>query len=242
MSVEGKSEAYNFCPRCGKPWQEKANYCSSCGHTKQEAELPESDYLSDKPITLINFFPRLFSAIEHVSLRDFFLMWSTAWILVSQPFSYLEKKQEGKIVPVFTSLMMATFSGIFKCFQDPVYAPWLHKLDMNNEVAETIVQFALYVVLASIFGLFGFLMAKTGYYIFRIKAVSEDRFVRAMLVLYNVFSFVLDSASPFWMILVENGTIPYGSLTVDLFRAMLIFIYVPVIYQGLKKEKVNFEF
>lgn len=154
-------------------------------------------------------------------------------ILLIQPFQFLLKKREGKVVPVFTSIMMATFCGVFKCFQDPVYGPLLHRLDMSNGLAESIMQFVLYVVLASFFGLFAFGLSKLGYRVFGITSVSEDVFVRAMLVLFNVFSFVADAASPFWMILVYNGTIPWGS--VDIARGVIILIYAYILFQGLKK-------
>lgn len=102
---------YNYCPRCGREWIKDANYCAACGHTKIEEHISETDYLSSSPITFLNFFPRLFSAIENVSLRDFFLMFSTARILITKPFDFLKYQQEGKVVPVFTSTMMATFAG-----------------------------------------------------------------------------------------------------------------------------------
>jgi uncharacterized protein (DUF983 family) len=228
---------YNFCPKCGKGWPDNANYCAACGHTKIETEILETDYLSATPITFINFFPRLFSAVENVSLRDFFMMFSTARLLVTKPFSYLTSQAEGKIVPVFTSIMMATFAGTFKCFQDPVYGPMLHKLDMDNEISETIVQFALYLVLASLFGLFAFILAKIGYRLFNLTAVAEDVFIRAMLVLFNVFSFVFDSASPVWMHFVYQGSIPWG--LIDLLRGALILAFVPIIYSGLKRGITN---
>ncbi len=232
--MERETTEYNYCPRCGKGWQPGADYCQGCGHARVDVAVPETDYLSERPITFINFFPRLFSAIEHVSLRDFFLMISTARILITQPFQYLQKRREGLIVPVFTSIMMATFAGTFKCFQDPVYGPLLHKLDMSNEVAESIMQFVLYVVLASFFGLFAFVLSKIGYRVLRITSVREDVFVRAMLVLFNVFSFIADAASPFWMILIDNGTLPWGS--VDVFRGVVILIYAFILFQGLKKS------
>jgi hypothetical protein len=209
---------YNFCPKCGKGWPDNANYCAACGHTKIETEILETDYLSPTPITFINFFPRLFS---------------TARLLVTKPFSYLTSQAEGKIVPVFTSIMMATFAGTFKCFQDPVYGPMLHRLDMDNEISETIVQFVLYLVLASLFGLFAFVLAKIGYRLFNLTAVAEDVFVRAMLVLFNVFSFVFDSASPVWMHFVYQGSIPWG--LIDILRGALILAFVPIIYSGLKR-------
>ena len=234
MSLEKSHTDYNFCPRCGKTWQPDADYCLSCGQARLDVALPETDYLSEKPITFINFFPRLFSAIENVSLRDFFLMITTARILIIHPFQYLQKKREGHIVPVFTSIMMATFAGTFKCFQDPVYGPLLHRLDMNNAVAESIMQFSLYVILASFFGLFAFVLAKIGYRLFRVTVVPEDEFVRSMLVLFNVFSFLADAASPFWMILVNNGTLPWGS--VDVTRGFIILIYTYIITMGFRKS------
>jgi hypothetical protein len=225
---------YNYCPKCGKEWLNDANYCAACGHTKIENEISETDYLSPTPITFLNFFPRLFSALESVSLRDFFMMFSTARILISQPFSFLQKQTEGKIVPVFTSTMMATFAGTFKCFQDPVYGPLLHQLDMTNAISETIVQFVLYIMLASFFGLFAFVLAKVGYRIFNFSAVSEDVFIRAMLILYNVFSIVSDSASPIWMHFVYEGQLPWG--LIDVLRGVLILAFVPIIYAGLKRS------
>jgi hypothetical protein len=224
---------YNYCPKCGKEWLKDANYCAACGHTKIENEISETDYLSPTPITFLNFFPRLFSALESVSLRDLFLMFSTARILISQPFAFLKKQAQGKVVPVFTSTMMATFAGVFKCFQDPVYGPLLHRLDMSNQISETIVQFVLYIVLASLFGLFAFILAKAGYRMFNFSAVSEDVFVRTMLILFNVFSFVFDSASPVWMHFVYEGQLPWG--LVDVVRGVLILIFVPIIYAGLKR-------
>jgi hypothetical protein len=235
MSIESSLAHYNYCPRCGKTWQPEADYCLSCGHARAETELPESDYLSEKPITFVNFFPRLFSAIENVSLRDLFLMLTTFRVLLTQPFQYLHKRKEGKVVSVFTSMMMATFCGVFKCFQDPVYGPILHRLDMSNAVAESIMQFILYVILASFFGLSAFIISKIGYRFFQVKSVKEDVFVRAMLVLFNVFSFIADAASPFWMILVKNGTIPWGS--VDLGRGVLILIYAYILFYALKKQE-----
>jgi hypothetical protein len=225
---------YKFCPKCGKEWLAGANYCAACGHTRIEKEILESDYLSTTPITFLNFFPRLFSALENVALRDFFLMFTTARVIITQPFSFWQKTLEGNVVPVFTSTMMATFAGTFKCFQDPVFGPLLHRLDMNNAISETIVQFVLYLALASCFGLFAFIAAKVGYRLFQLKAVPEDVFVRAMLVLFNVFSFLFDSASPVWMHFVYEGTLPWGAM--DILRSVLILIFVPILYSGLKKS------
>jgi hypothetical protein len=229
--VSLNSIPYNFCPACGAPPPHGANYCPACGAALHDTESIE--LRDDAPVTLTTFFPRLLDAFEHVAIRDFFRTLAAVKLLALHPFDYDSLRRQGKLPPLFTMLLMATFAGTFKLYNDPVYGPLMAKLDFGNDVAQTLVTILTYMVLSSFFGIWALLTARLVHIVLRLP-IERDLFVRAMMTVFILFAFLIDILSPFWNIPVQRGVIFWGYY--DLVKTVLTLIYGYLVYRGLRYE------
>lgn len=216
-----------FCTHCGKERSPKDNYCGNCG-TAFARDLVEST--TGYSITLRSFLPLVFDAFESISIKDFFSMLASARLIITKPHEYIRQEKERQLTPVFTMLVMATFTGVFKLAQDPVYSPFLHSLDVESDVSRTAIQLILYIVLALFFGIGSFFSALFWYYLLGIQ-IDRDLFVRAMMSVFCVFAFIFDAASPLWMPFVQNGSMPW--LLPDIIRTLIVTVYSWLVGKGI---------
>ncbi|MES2765070.1 MAG: zinc ribbon domain-containing protein [Bacteroidota bacterium] len=222
----------NFCPFCGTQRVPEANYCARCG-TDLESVLNEPE--ENLKITIGEFFPRLVDALEDVSIANLLKTISTAKNILLYPFRYAVYLREGKLAPLFTILVMATFAGAFKLFLHPFTKPLMEKLDMGNDVGNAMLQFVLYVFLATFFGYLAVVVARIIHSVLKLR-VERTRFVYAMVSVFSILSFAADVVSPFWIAAIENGSVTWWQTEIT--RASITTIYCFLTYQSLRREAV----
>src|SRR4051794_8595263 len=171
---------YRFCPACGRELPARSRYCPECGSPLGPFATgdPEPD-----PVTLVAFVPRLLEAFEKVALRDFFRTLAAARLILLRPFEYEAMRRAGRMPPLYTMLLMATFAGTFKLYNDPVYGPWMKRLHFGDEVVHATVKIAVYMTLSTAFGMLALLVARGVHALLRLP-VERDQFVRAMMTVF----------------------------------------------------------
>lgn len=228
------SATFQFCPHCAKPHSAEEQYCYVCGFAYPGAVVNEHDYHSPTPITYANFLPRLLNALEEVSIRYFFRTLQMVWYVSTRPRQYVQLEQQGRVVPVFVLLIMATFAGALKWTLDPAFQPIMQALSVGYDITESLLDIVLYTLLATAFGFFALTLAFVSYWLLPIHA-ARDAYVRAMLNVFNLYSFVECGTSPLWMPLVKANMMPWGAA--EGLRAVLILVYARLVYVALAQQQ-----
>ncbi len=218
---------FNYCHSCGSKLPDDAKYCPECGILLgSEGE----EYADEEPVLLSTLLPRLLDAFENIAVRDFFRMMSAVKLIALRPQKYNEDRLKERYPHLFTMLLMATFAGTFKLYNDPVYGVWMAKLDFGNDVVQTIVSITVYLSLSTFFGAFAVIMARLVHSVLRLS-IERDLFVRAMMTVFILFAFIIDILSPFWNIPVEKGLIIWGYY--DIIKTFFTLLYGYLVYRGL---------
>ncbi len=218
---------FNYCHSCGGKLPDGAKYCPECG-ILLEAETEE--YSDEEPVLLTTLIPRLLDAFENIAIRDFFKMMTAVKLITFRPLKYNEDRQRGRYPHLFTMLLMATFAGTFKLYNDPVYGVWMAKLDFGNDIVQTIVSISVYLSLSTFFGAFALVVARFVHTVLKLS-VERDLFVRAMMTVFILFAFFIDMLSPFWNIPVQKGLIFWGYY--DFIKTFFTLLYGVLVYRGL---------
>src|SRR5262249_53318836 len=121
----------------------RSRYCPECGSALGDFAAGDPDSDPD-PVTLVTFFPCLLDAFEEVAIKDFFRTLAAARLVLLRPFEYEAMRRDGRLPRLYTMLLMATFAGTFKLYNDPVYGPWMKRLDFGDELVHAAVMIAVY--------------------------------------------------------------------------------------------------
>ena len=220
----------NFCINCGTARPPAANFCPHCGTAFDgEAEgLSDTHYLAASPITYRNFFPRTLNALESLSVSSVLGAFSSVRLMLLRPQEYPRMMQQGRLVPLFTLLMLAPFAQTIHYLQYPQLKPYWDLLHTDNDLTNSLVQILVVVGQSNFFGLLFFTvfsqMHRLAYV--RNRIPNRDVFVRAMLYVLVTFVFLEGASSLLWMPFFLQSGLPMGSAETIRFGFVLLYAWI----------------